>query len=57
MTAYQIWEALGGAASLRGVYKALATLVARGSVTYRYKARGRKKIRVFSAPKGIDKNE
>ncbi|MFP3198428.1 MAG: pyridoxal-phosphate dependent enzyme [Thermoproteus sp.] len=57
MTAYQMWEALGGAASLRGVYKALATLVARGSVTYRYKARGRKKIRVFSAPKGIDKNE
>lgn len=47
MTAYQIWEALGGTASLRGVYKALSTLASRIFVTYSYRALGRRKIKVF----------
>ncbi len=47
MTAYEIWEALGKRPTLRGVYKALNSLRAKGLIAYDLKITGRKKSRVY----------
>ncbi len=48
LTAYEVWERLGGVATIQGVYKALGSLVKRGLVTFNYEVRGNKKVRVYS---------
>ena len=48
LTAYEVWERLGGAATIQGVYKALNSLVRRGLVAFNYEVRGNKKVRVYS---------
>ncbi|WP_243679219.1 hypothetical protein [Vulcanisaeta distributa] len=47
LTAYEVWERLGGAATVQGVYKALNSLVRRGLVVFDYEVRGNKKVRVY----------
>ncbi|MEZ0248655.1 MAG: pyridoxal-5'-phosphate-dependent protein subunit beta [Thermoproteus sp.] len=47
MTAYEIWNALGRRPTLRGVYKALASLSSKGLISSTYRTSGRKKIRVY----------
>ncbi|MEL9990315.1 MAG: pyridoxal-5'-phosphate-dependent protein subunit beta [Thermoproteus sp.] len=47
MTAYEIWNALGRRPTLRGVYKALASLSTRGLVSSTYRTLGKRKIRVY----------
>ncbi|WP_245522556.1 pyridoxal-phosphate dependent enzyme [Vulcanisaeta distributa] len=47
LTAYEVWERLGGVATIQGVYKALGSLVRRGLVSLGYEVRGNKKVRVY----------
>lgn len=47
MTAYEIWDALGRQPTLRGVYKALDSLRARGLVTSDLRVIGRRKLRTY----------
>ncbi|WP_243669540.1 hypothetical protein [Vulcanisaeta sp. JCM 16161] len=47
LTAYEVWERLGGAATIQGVYKALNSLVRRGLVVFGYEIRGNRKVRVY----------
>jgi len=47
MTAYQVWERLGGVATIQGVYKALGSLVRKGLVVDDYEVHGNRKVRVF----------
>ncbi len=49
LTAYQVWERLGGIATIQGVYKALNSLARRGLVTFNYEVYGSKKVRFFRA--------
>ena len=47
MTAYEIWDALGRRPTLRGVYKALDSLRAKGLISYDLKAVGRRRSKVY----------
>ncbi|WP_243666685.1 hypothetical protein [Vulcanisaeta sp. JCM 16159] len=47
LTAYEVWERLGGTATIQGIYKALNSLVRRGLVTVDYEVYGNRKVRVF----------
>ncbi|MFP3159980.1 MAG: pyridoxal-phosphate dependent enzyme [Vulcanisaeta sp.] len=49
MTAYQVWERLGGVATIQGVYKALGSLVRKGLVVDDYEVHGNRKVKVFRA--------
>ncbi len=52
LTAYEVWERLGGAATIQGVYKALNSLVRRGLVVFGYEVRGNRKVKVYSSSLG-----
>lgn len=52
MTAYQIWDALGRRPTLRGVYKALSSLAARGIVAQSYQIEGKRRIKRFKLNSG-----
>ncbi|WP_439959496.1 pyridoxal-phosphate dependent enzyme [Vulcanisaeta thermophila] len=47
LTAYEVWQRLGGSHSVQGVYKALDSLVRRGLVRVDYEVRGGRKVRVY----------
>ncbi len=46
-TAYTIWKNLKGRYTLRGVYKALASLEAEGKVCSRYTLQGRRRVKLY----------
>lgn len=46
-TAYEIWKGVGGGFTLRGIYKALSSLQARGRIKSNYVMKGSRKVKVY----------